>query len=174
MDISSIAILLLISLIGFSAYNITNSTNGHKKIIAIFNAIFLLILLLILLLAYIERNIVDRDGEKYQINGDSFFSALHYVDTKNGRHEFSESAFLSPSIKVYVYENVKLPLITRSRLNTKVRIYYLNGNAVKICPNFTDWYIEIFLIDFFVLYVFNFINFFIVLGKKINRNSKEE
>lgn len=178
MDILIIPILLLISLIGFSSYNITNATNEHKKKIEKFNLICGGIFLIIAILACMDLVIVKNDKKKYKMRGDSLiFDALYYTDTYKGYHHFCgnfgpNSLLGNPSDKVS--KNIKLPLITKSRLNTKVRIYYLNGNAVKICPNFTEWNIIISLIDFFVLYVFNFINFFIVLGKKIDANSDEE
>lgn len=178
MEIIIIPILILILLIICIEYNIANSKDEHKKKIKKFNLICGGIFLIIAISACMDLVIVKNDKKKYKMRGDDIiFDALYYTDTYEGYHHFygkfgPNSLLGNPSDEVS--KNIKLPLITKSRLNTQVRIYYLNGNAVKICPNFTEWNIIISLIDFFVLYVFNFINFFIVLVKKIDANSDEE
>lgn len=159
MEIIIIPILILILLIVCIEYNIANSKDEHKKKIKKFNLICGEIFLIIAILACVDLVIVKNDKKKYKIRGDDiFFDALYYTGTQKGYHHFKgnfgpNSLLGNPSISVS--KNIKLPLITRSRLNTQVRIYYLGGEVVKICPNFTDWYIIIFTIDFLVLCTFN-------------------
>lgn len=180
------ALLLAVSFIGFTAADIVKSEGKTRKIFARTDIILAGVFLLGLIYAFIDAGIVDRDREKYEINGSSLFGGISYKGETDDFYLLYERAFLSsgtdiavPKEAVYLPATAKLsdnlliyskkgtePISYSKTISIDSREYCLYDSAVKIRPDLTWDLIVIGFFDLLILYSFNAVIFVIVLVQR--------
>ncbi len=180
-------LLLAVSFIGFTAADIIKSEGKTRKIFARTDIILAGVFLLGLIYAFIDAGIVDRDREKYEIDGKSLLGgSISYKGETDDFYLFYESAFLSsgtdiavPKKSVYLPATAKLfdnlliyrkkgtePISYSKTISIDSREYCLYDNAVKIRPDLTWELVIIGFFDLLILYAFNAVIFVIVLVQR--------
>ncbi len=180
------ALLLAVSFVVFTAADIVKSEGKTRKVFIIVDIILIGIFAGFMICCHIYVTNIDRDREKYEINGSSLFGGISYKGETDDFYLLYERAFLSsgtdiavPKEAVYLPATAKLsdnlliyskkgtePISYSKTISIDSKEYCLCDSAVKIRPDLTWELVIIGFFDLLILYSFNALIFVIVLVQR--------